>query len=67
MSTLPNIPNLQPSGHPPPKFIDVLRLVLCVSDKVSDLIFSRGRPPQIELTGELQPVRIPGLEKLFVP
>ena len=38
--------------------------MLRVSDKVSDLIFSPGRPPQIELTGRLQPVRIPGLEKL---
>jgi twitching motility protein PilT len=34
------------------------------SDKVSDLIFSPGRPPQIELSGKLQPVAVPGLEKL---
>ena len=38
--------------------------MLSVSDKVSDLIFSPGRPPQIELVGKLQPVLIPGLEKL---
>ena len=38
--------------------------MLRVSDKVSDLIFSPGRPPQIELAGKLQPVDIPGLEKL---
>jgi twitching motility protein PilT len=38
--------------------------MLSASDKVSDLIFSPGRPPQIELTGKLQPVRVPGLEKL---
>ncbi len=38
--------------------------MLAVSDKVSDLIFSPGRPPQIELVGKLQPVAIPGLEKL---
>ena len=38
--------------------------MLRASDKVSDLIFSPGRPPQIELAGKLQPVRIPGLEKL---
>lgn len=38
--------------------------MLGASDKVSDLIFSPGRPPQIELTGKLQPVRVPGLEKL---
>ena len=64
MSTLTNIPTPPPTGPPPPNFIDVLRLMLRVSDTVSDLIFSPGRPPQIELTGKLQPVRIPGLEKL---
>src|SRR5688500_18651685 len=64
MSTQPNIQNPQPNGPSAPNFIEVLRLMLRVSDKVSDLIFSPGRPPQIELTGRLQPVRIPGLEKL---
>src|SRR5919199_1334683 len=39
--------------------------MLSVSDKVSDLIFSPGRPPQVELMGELQPVAVPGLEKLL--
>ncbi|MGI8897121.1 MAG: hypothetical protein ACR2IB_01885 [Pyrinomonadaceae bacterium] len=67
MSTLPNIPSPQTSGPAPPNFIDVLRLMRRVSDKVSVLIFSPGRPPQIELTGKLRPVRIPGLEELFVP
>jgi twitching motility protein PilT len=42
----------------------VLRQMLRASDKVSDLIFSPGRPPQVELTGKLQPVNVPGLEKL---
>jgi twitching motility protein PilT len=42
----------------------VLQKMLAVSDKVSDLIFSPGRPPQIELVGKLQPVEIPGVEKL---
>ena len=42
----------------------VLRQMLKASDKVSDLIFSPGRPPQVELTGKLQPVSVPGLEKL---
>jgi len=39
--------------------------MLRASDKVSDLIFSPGRPPQIELSGKLVPVRISGLEKLL--
>lgn len=38
--------------------------MLGTSDKVSDLIFSPGRPPQVELSGKLVPVRIAGLEKL---
>src|SRR5437016_13992218 len=42
----------------------VLQQMLGVSDKVSDLIFSPGRPPQVELVSKLQGVPIPGLEKL---
>lgn len=42
----------------------VLQKMLAVSDKVSDLIFSPGRPPQVELVGKLQPVPLPGIEKL---
>lgn len=41
--------------------------MLAVDSKVSDLIFSPGRPPQVELTGDLQGVTIPGLEKLTAP
>ncbi|HEX2269666.1 MAG TPA: PilT/PilU family type 4a pilus ATPase [Pyrinomonadaceae bacterium] len=63
-SEQPTTPNTQPPGPPPPNFINVLRQMLQASDKVSDLIFSPGRPPQIELAGKLVPVRVPGLEKL---
>jgi twitching motility protein PilT len=59
-------PNQAPSGPTPPNFVAVLKEMLRASDKVSDLIFSPGRPPQIELTGKLVPVKIPGLEKLSV-
>jgi twitching motility protein PilT len=52
------------TAPPPPNFLVVLREMLRASDKVSDLIFSPGRPPQIELAGKLVPVRIAGLEKL---
>lgn len=58
------IPANQPAGPQPPNFVQVLREMLGVSDKVSDLIFSPGRPPQVELSGKLVPVRIAGLEKL---
>ena len=54
----------QPPTPPPLNFVSILREMLRASDKVSDLIFSPGRPPQIELAGKLVPVRIAGLEKL---
>jgi twitching motility protein PilT len=52
------------AGPPPPDLMIVLRQMLRAADKVSDLIFSPGRPPQIELSGNLRPVSIPGLERL---
>jgi len=48
-------------------FHKVLTIMLAVDSKVSDLIFSPGRPPQVELTGDLQGVPIVGLEKLTAP
>lgn len=48
-------------------FHNVLRRMLAVDSKVSDLIFSPGRPPQVELSGDLQGVPLPGLEKLTAP
>src|SRR5258705_13718894 len=60
----PTIANNLAAGPPPPNFVTVLREMLSVSEKVSDLIFSPGRPPQIELGGKLVGVNIKGLEKL---
>ena len=58
-------PNPSQSGASSPlNFIAVLRQMLETSDKVSDLIFSPGRPPQIELAGKLMPVDVAGLGKL---
>src|SRR5215212_2911506 len=54
----------QPPAPPALNFVAVLREMLRASDKVSDLIFSPGRPPQVELAGKLVPVRVAGLEKL---
>ena len=53
-----------PTAAPAMNFAMVLQQMLGVSEKVSDLIFSLGRPPQIELVSKLQGVPIPGLEKL---
>jgi twitching motility protein PilT len=63
LSAAPN--SATPVGGPaPPNFNLVLRQMLDVSDRVSDLIFSPGRPPQVELSGKLEPVKVSGLEKL---
>jgi twitching motility protein PilT len=45
-------------------FSQVVQAMLSVSDKISDLIFSPGRPPQVELIGKLSPVNLPGMEML---
>ncbi|MEP7148416.1 MAG: PilT/PilU family type 4a pilus ATPase, partial [Acidobacteriota bacterium] len=45
-------------------FHGVLQRMLAIDSRVSDLIFSPGRAPQVELTGELQSVPIAGLEVL---
>jgi twitching motility protein PilT len=67
MSTETHAGAAPPAATPAPQmnFVGVLQRMLSVSDKVSDLIFSPGRPPQIELMGALQPVPLPGLEKLL--
>lgn len=41
--------------------------MLAAGENVSDLIFSPGRPPQVELSGDLEGVSIPGLELLKPP
>ena len=42
----------------------LLAAMLRATDKVSDLIFSPGRPPQVEVFGQLIPVEGPGLRPL---
>ncbi|HYP54343.1 MAG TPA: ATPase, T2SS/T4P/T4SS family, partial [Pyrinomonadaceae bacterium] len=69
-SSQPQQPNAPGTAAPPPpapalNFVNILQRMLAVSDKVSDLIFSPGRPPQVELNGKLQFVAVPGLEKLL--
>lgn len=53
-------------GSPPAgiNFAQVLREMLAVSDNVSDVIFSPGRGPQVEVSGQLVPVKVEGLELL---
>jgi twitching motility protein PilT len=42
----------------------LLEAMLKMSDRVSDLNFSVGRPPQVEIDGQLVPVNFPGLPRL---
>ena len=42
----------------------ILEAMLKMSDRVSDLNFSVGRPPQVEIDGQLVPVSFPGLPRL---
>jgi len=42
----------------------ILEAMLKVSDRVSDLNFSVGRAPQVEVDGKLVPVNFPGLPRL---
>jgi twitching motility protein PilT len=42
----------------------LLSAMLRAADKISDLIFSPGRPPQVQVYGQLIPVQVPGLTQL---
>ncbi|HEX7190130.1 MAG TPA: PilT/PilU family type 4a pilus ATPase [Thermoanaerobaculia bacterium] len=42
----------------------ILEAMLKMSERVSDLNFSVGRPPQVEIDGQLTPVNFPGLPRL---
>lgn len=65
MSTDPSAGASQQQVNPANEaFNQVLRAMLSVSDKVSDLIFSPGRPPQVELMSQLRGVKLQGLEVL---
>ena len=45
---------------------ELIAAMLQQRDGVSDLIFSPGRPPQVEAKGELIPLPFRGFEKLSV-
>jgi twitching motility protein PilT len=65
MSATQEPPVQETTAAPAPmNLAKILQQMLGVSDKVSDLIFSPGRPPQIELVGKLQPVENTGVDKL---
>ena len=59
-----------PAGASPPATAQamptpaIILAMLATSPQVSDLIFSPGRAPQVELHGQLMEVNIPGLGAL---
>src|SRR5438128_7033996 len=66
MSAIQGPPTEETTTAAPPamNLATVLQQMLRVSDRVSDLIFSPGRPPQVELLGRLQAVPINGIDLL---
>jgi twitching motility protein PilT len=42
----------------------LLSAMLRAAEKISDLIFSPGRPPQVQVYGQMIPVQVPGLTML---
>jgi twitching motility protein PilT len=42
----------------------LLSAMLRAAEKISDLIFSPGKPPQVQVYGQLIPVQVPGMESL---
>ena len=57
------IPNAAPTTFPP--LPALLLAMLQVSSHVSDLIFSPGSHPHVEVSGQLVPVKIPGLSSVL--
>jgi twitching motility protein PilT len=57
--------NLEPStGSGSSATQALLAAMLKANDRVSDMIFSPGRAPQVEVNGDLIPVHAPGLKAL---
>ena len=64
----PAVSQSVPPSSPPAARVSTAAIVatmLQVSKQVSDLIFSPGRPPQVELNGQLREVNIAGVGKLI--
>jgi len=61
------VPDAAPSPSPAPKVSTaaIVATMLQVSKQISDLIFSPGRAPQVELSGQLKEVNIAGVGKLL--
>ncbi|MBK6426191.1 MAG: PilT/PilU family type 4a pilus ATPase [Blastocatellia bacterium] len=60
-----NPPSGTPASGTVQNFHEILKAMLSHADNVSDLIFSPGRPPQVEHIGKLHPIPLPGLDRLL--
>ena len=60
-----NPPPSTPASGTVQNFHEILKAMIGFADNVSDLIFSPGRPPQVEHIGKLHPISLPGLERLL--
>jgi twitching motility protein PilT len=56
---------LAPATAPKVSTASIVATMLQISKQVSDLIFSPGRPPQVELNGQLREVNIAGVGRLM--
>jgi twitching motility protein PilT len=56
-----------PSAPPEVSAADLIHAMLDAGPGISDLIFSPGRPPQVERHGELTPVPVPGCSLMRAP
>ena len=65
MATPPSAaPAAAPQAVPGITTVAIIEAMLNMGKNVSDLIISPGRPPQVELSGKLVPVVIPGITAL---
>ena len=55
------------SAPPAVSAVDLIHAMLDAGPGISDLIFSPGRPPQVERHGELTPVPVPGCSVMRAP
>lgn len=53
-----------PANNSALPLLDILRALLSTNDKVSDIIFSPGRYPQVEVSGQLVQAKLPGITPL---
>jgi twitching motility protein PilT len=70
LSPTAGAPTIDPFAGLPPAAVptnEIIKAMLAHGQGISDLVFSPGRPPQVEKHGQLVPVEIPGVALLRPP